>query len=163
MKRAALVTIVVLSTMPLWAQDAPLPLTPEEFASLVDFGTSLEELNAAIETGRLDEYQDRIIVVDGTVASAMVYSPDPNDFYAEVELVGGRWIGLDAVDINRAYIVMMGPEFAERVPERPPREPVPGQIVRNSEIIVAGTIYDVTPDDQGRLVPLIVAYDARTR
>ncbi len=161
MKRLALLVLVLFSVIVVSAQEAQLPPTPEDFARLINFRTSLEELNSAVSDGTLGSYQDRVVIIEGTVASSVVYSPDPNDFYAEVELISGRWEGLESVKVSRAFVVMMGPDFAGRIPERAPREPDPDQILQNMHITVAGTVYDVTMDDQGNPVPLIVAYDAR--
>jgi len=151
------------------AQDAappedPGPLgTPEAFRREIDVRTSLYELNEAVgDMAQLEEIAGRVLILDGTAATVTVYSEDPNDFYIELELVSGRWDGVESVEMFRAYVVLDDPVFAGRIAERAPRDPDPELILRNDRVLVAGRLVSLAEDPEGRPVPVLHAYDIRS-
>lgn len=152
---------MVTMVFSLQAQDIPYPITPEEFDQFINFNTTLEDLNLAIAENRLEEYLDRVIIFEGTVASAIVYNDDPADYYAELELITGQWEGLTAVEINRAYVILAGAYFAGRVQERAPRVVEPQHIIKNMKITIAGIVHSIAADEMGNPIPLLLAYDVR--
>lgn len=164
MKRlAGSIIVALVFSAPLVAQTDPAMIdSPETFRSMVSIGTSLADVNRATgDMDRLQELAERVLILDGTAASITVYSTDPNDFYVEMELVGGSWDGLDSINMHTAFVILDNPAFSELVAERVPRNPPPGLVLRNDRILVAGRLISIAEDPTGALVPVIQAYDLR--
>ncbi len=124
--------------------------------------TTLQDLTQALDSvSLLEELSGRILILDGMVNSIAVYSEDPNDFYVEMELVSGRWEGVESVHIYKAYVFFDDPAFTGRLSERAPREPDPSLTTRNDRVIVAGRLVTVAEDPEGRPVPVIRAFELR--
>lgn len=170
MKRAAFATVLaLLLAMGLFAQSESaddngmlLQADIERLLAVIDADASLAQLAQAVQDdAAMARLADRLVLIDGTVASTIVFDDDPANFYAEIELIGGTWEGLQSVRVDRAYAVLMGPDFAQRVPAQPPRQRESHHIVRNSRVMVLGRVIDRTPDDRGTMVPLLIAYHVR--
>tara|TARA_B100000614_G_scaffold189349_1_gene170358 strand:- start:76 stop:579 length:504 start_codon:yes stop_codon:yes gene_type:complete len=155
--------VLALVAAPAMTQESAVSLdTPSAFRQAVSLEVSLADVSRA--AGDMEELQalaERVLVLDGTAASITVYSTEPDDFYVEVELVGGAWNGLDSVEMYSAYVILDDPVFADRVAERVPRDPPPELIVRNDRILVAGRLVSVAETPEGTLVPVIQAFDIR--
>jgi len=145
------------------AQDTPgLLESPQAFRESVDLQTSLYELNLAVEDmALLEELAGRALVLEGTAAVVTVYSEDPADYYVELEIVSGRWEGVESVRMYRAYVFLDDPAFIGRIAEREPREPDPALILRNDRVLVAGRLVSLAEDPEGRVVPVVHGYDIR--
>ncbi|MDA3951905.1 MAG: hypothetical protein PF508_22040 [Spirochaeta sp.] len=150
------------------AQDAPAaedsgPFdSPEAFRRAIDVGTSLYELNMATDDmAQLEAIAGRVLILDGTAANITVYSEEPEDFYIELELVSGRWDGVESVQMFRVYVVLDDPAFAGLLAERAPRDPDPELILRSDRVLVAGRLVSLAEDPEGRPVPVLHAYDIR--
>jgi hypothetical protein len=165
MKRGTILVLIlaVCIGIGVHAQDGESPLLdPEQFLQAVDLESSIASINDAIaDPEALEELAGRVLVLDGVVASILLYSDDPADYYAEVELVSGRWDGVREVVMNRAYVVLADGRFAGRLAERAPREPDPDLVLRNDHILIAARLIDLTEDDMGEIVPLLLAYEIR--
>jgi hypothetical protein len=136
--------------------------TPESFRDVVDLQTSLANLDAATEDMELLEtLAERVLVLDGTVNAITVYSEEADDFYVEMEIVSGRWSGVESVKVFRAYVFFDDPVFAGKMAERPPRQADPSLILRNTRVLVAGQLVSLAEDPEGRPVPVIHGYDVR--
>ncbi len=136
--------------------------TPETFRSTIDLQTSLAELDAAAEDMiLLETLAEKVLILDGTVNSITVYPEEPDDFYVEMEIVSGRWNGVESVRIFRSYIFFDDAAFTGRMAERSPRQPDPSLILRNDRVLVAGRLVSLAEDPEGRPVPVIHAYDIR--
>lgn len=136
--------------------------TPQAFREEVDVQISLAELDAAVDDmALLESIAGRVVIVDGIASSITVYSEDPNDFYVEVELVSGRWNGVESVEMYKAFVFLDDPAFTGRLAERIPRDPDPELIIRNDRVLVAGRLVSLAEDPEGRLVPVLQAYDIR--
>lgn len=164
MKRRSILFVVfaliAITTVP--AQEESPLLQPDRFLEMVDLQTSLASLNAAIDDpAMLQELAGRVLILDGVVASILLYSDDPADYYAEVELVSGSWNGVRSVEMHRAYAVLADGRFSGRLAERPPREPDPSLILRNDHVLLAARLVDLTEDDMGSVVPLLLVYEIR--
>ncbi|MFP4484741.1 MAG: hypothetical protein ACLFO1_07780 [Spirochaetaceae bacterium] len=136
----------------------------ESFDQVVDFETSLQAL--AEEAQRAPEalmQNESVLVLDGVVSGVNVIDEDPETFRAEINLVSGRWRGLDQIVMYKVVVIVQGPEFAARIPMRPTREEPPGgTIERNKRVIVAGTIAGVADDPETeRTVPVLNGYYVR--
>ncbi|MFP4153583.1 MAG: hypothetical protein ACLFSV_12115 [Alkalispirochaeta sp.] len=144
-------------------QDTPgLLESPQAFRESIDLRTSLYELNLAVEDiALLEELAGRALILEGTAAVVTVYSEDPADYYSELEIVSGRWDGVESVQIYRAYVFLDDPVFIGRIAERAPRDPDPALILRNDRVLVAGRLVSLAEDPEGHLVPVIHGYDIR--
>ncbi|MEX2444950.1 MAG: hypothetical protein WD492_15220 [Alkalispirochaeta sp.] len=159
--RVGLVLALAVAHIP--AQEAPVSLeTAEQFRDAVAFGTSLAEVSAAADDmSLLQEMAERVLILDGIAASVTVYSVEEDDFYVEVELVSGSWDGMETVNVHSAYVVLDDPFFSEQVAEREPRDPPDDMILRNRRVLVAGRLVNVAEAPDGKLVPVIQAFQVR--
>ena len=135
---------------------------PEEFYNVVAYDATLKSLTVTIAEeglGALDT--DRIHLLDGLVSEVTVIDPNPESFLAELILVNGEWQGFEEVEMYQAYVYLEGPEFAERVPERAPREPTEDMILPNQRLLVAARIVDVYYDEQNRGFPVAMGFQVR--
>ena len=129
---------------------------PEEFFEIVAYEHSLESLVRTIEEeGPQGLDTERIHILDGLVSEVTVLDPNPETFLAELILVNGEWLGLEEVEMYQAFVYLEGPEFAERIPERMPRNPGEEIIQPNQKLLVAAKIVDVYYDEQDRGFPVV--------
>lgn len=136
--------------------------SPESFRASVDFGTTLVELNDAVgDIPRLDELSRRTLILNGTVNSITVYSEEPDDYYVELEIVAGRWHGVESVRIYRTYVFFDDPRFTGQIVERAPRDPDPSLVLRNRTVLVAGKLVSLAEGPEGHPVPVLYGYDVR--
>jgi hypothetical protein len=137
-------------------------MPPEEFDRRLHFHASLKSLNRLIQEERsIESVANRVVLFPATVRTVVIHQPDPDEYYAEVELVTGEWEGVKSVALYRAYLVLIGRFFVNMVAEQPPENPDSGVIYEGRRVLVAGQVAQVGPDDAGNLVPIIVAYDMR--
>lgn len=141
-------------------------VTPEEFASVVNFDGSIEQLSSLVRSGREAEIDlERFYILEGAVASTIVFSADPATFQAVIELVESRWVDLRTVEMYRIYVVVTDPSFAARLPERLPRDPGPEVIRANQELLVVGSYVGTSPPlesgDSAEQIPVIQAVAIR--
>lgn len=135
---------------------------PEEFYDVVAYEQTLKSLVETIaEEGPQALDTDRIHILDGLVSEVTVIDPNPESFLAELILVNGEWRGLEEVEMYQAYVYVEGPRFAERVPERTPRDPGEEIILPNQRVIVAARVVDVYYDEQNRGFPVVSAFEVR--
>lgn len=124
--------------------------TPEELEEVVNLDVSLAVLDQAVQRGRAAILEDeRFFVVEAIVSTIAFVNADPEnpeDFVAEIEIVSGEWRSVRQVVAYRAIARVTGPEFAARIPTRPSRNPPPGVIEANSQVLVVGTIREVRGD-----------------
>jgi hypothetical protein len=113
--------------------------TPEQLEDTIDFDTSLDTVAEAVRRGAIDQIEvERYLMVEGSVASIIVFDPNPDTYQAVVELVSARWQGLESIDVNRVYVLLQGPSFADRVLERPNPNAGPQAIQVNQQLLVIG-------------------------
>ena len=153
------VAVLIGSTV---VAQTPVLENPSSFRGAVDLQTSLGDVDAATEDmAALEELAQRVLILDGVASTITVFSEDPADFYIEMELVGGRWDGFEEVTMFKAYVFFDDPAFSGRLAERAPRDPDPTLIVRNDRVLIAGRLTSLAEDPEGRLVPVVHAYDVR--
>lgn len=166
MKRALQIALaIMLVSAPAWTQDSVLQglFDPEEFRNSIDLQSSLATLSRAVENpDEWDRLSGRVLLLDGVASSLIVYVDEDDEYYAEIELVGGAWRGVEEVEVFRAWLVIDDPYFSDRLAERAPREPDPNLVVRNDRILVAARIADRFTDEDGNTVPVLSVYDIRT-
>ena len=151
MRRAILALLLVVGTV---AIAAPI----DDFSSVIDFSISTAELVELIRAGQYDRLDsERLLVLQGSVASTLVLDPTAETYQALVELVASQWVGLDSIEVYRVYVLLEGPEFSNRVVERLPRDPGPEIILTNSELLVIAAFIGVTDGDDGSVIPVVTA------
>lgn len=135
---------------------------PEEFYNVVAYDETLKSLTLTIaEEGPEALDTERIHLLDGLVSEVTIIDPNPESFLAELILVNGEWQGMEEVEMYQAYVYLEGPAFAERVPERTPREPSEDMILPNQRLLVAARIVDVYYDEQERGFPVAMGIQVR--
>lgn len=123
---------------------------------------SLEDLaRAATNPRQWQELQGKTLLLEGVAATVMVYTDETDQFYAEIELVGGAWQGVQEVSLFRAWLVLDSPAFSGRVAQRPPRSPSPGLIQRSSRVLAAVEPLEVYTQQDGTPVPVVRVLDLR--
>ncbi len=114
-----------------------------DLEALVDFDTdliSLARMNPAERAAMVED--DRFLLLEG-VTSSYLNGEDGT----VVELVEAEWQGTEEVFLYRLRTIFNGVAWAERFPERPPREPAEGYVPLNSRIlIVARFLPETAPD-----------------
>lgn len=155
MKRIA---VVLMFVVPFVAFGAG----PDDFHATIDFEMSLSRLYELVQNNQYDLIDsDRYMILQGSVASTLVFDPNEETYLARLEIVDGKWVGPESITIYRVYVLLDGPEFATRVPDRLPRDPGPEVILTNSSVMVVGQFIDVQAEEDGSLSPVIEAIVVR--
>ena len=155
MRRAILVLLLAVGAV---AFAAPA----EDFSGVVDFAISTAELVELVRTEEFDRIDpDKLLILQGSVASTLVLDPTLETYQALVELVASRWVGLERIEVYRVYVLLEGPDFSNRVVERLPRNPGPEIILTNSELLVVAEFIGVTDGDDGSVIPVVTAIAIR--
>ena len=135
----------------------------DEFSNLVDFSTTFGILYQQAQKSGVQQYIDgKLIIIDGSVVSRTVVNKEEQDFLAELELINGKWIGLEEVEVYKCYVQLKGPEFSSRIPARRTRNKLPNEIELNSRVIVVGRVVSFRKDRTGSVLPVIEALFVRT-
>ncbi len=168
MRRVLLLLLCILSAGLALGQSGPDAFDPaalvDGFFATVDGDITLEEITDALNAAGPDAVDPtRIYLLTGQVA-AVTYldpTPDPAVFWVELEIVGGRWDGLENVRIFRAFVNVYDPFYAELIPETPPRDSSEGLVVAGTEVLISALYLDATPLDDGNLAPIFQALTIR--
>jgi hypothetical protein len=160
MKRPAtalcLAALIAVTAAPLFAaeKEAPAPTANAPVA----FAVTIAELHHAAATG--DDRSvpgDRALVIDAEIGSITNRLDSDEGFVAEVELVGGRWVGEDAVELYRAYVVFDGVQFRDWFSRRSASRLLPGD-----KILVLCRYLGIGVDyDEETPVAVLEAFDLR--
>jgi hypothetical protein len=133
--RRALITLVIL----ILAEHTIVARTPEQLNDTIDFETSIGTIAAAVRSGDVAELElERYLMVEGSVAAVIVFDPAPETFQAVVELVSAEWEGLDSIAVDRVYVFLQGPGFADRISQRPSAVAGSEVIQINQDLLVIG-------------------------
>ncbi len=116
-----------------------LPAIPGELERVIDFDVSISTLSELVQTGQYDRIDtERHFILEGVVASIQVFDPEPDSFQALIEVVSSNWVGVERIEVHRVYVLVEGPQYAERLPERVPADPDPRIIRTNQRLLVVG-------------------------
>lgn len=161
MKKLAYVVLVTV-LLALVATPGISQVSPDAFEELINFEDSIESLATLIRTGAYDQIDvDRYYVLDGSVASTQIFNPNPESFQAVIELVSSQWIGLERIEAYHIYVLVEGPDYAVRIPERMPRDPGPEVIQTNQRLLVIGPFIGTAMLDASTEVAVIQAVALR--
>jgi hypothetical protein len=150
-KRAAAVILISLLPLLIFGQNI------EDFNNIVDFDFSIREISAAAAAGDVENLPERLVIIDGSVASRLVIDGNAETYVAQIELVGGEWLGVEEVVTYRCYLLLQGPRFANSVPARRTRTQHPDEIVLNSRILVVARLLGLFDLENGTTVPVLDA------
>ena len=133
----------------------------EQFDRTVDFSVTMRELTDAVDSGNLASLVDRVLIIDGTVASRDVYDSSPDTYLGLLELIGGEWMGVEDVVMYRCYVFLQGPQFVNAIPARRSRTKHPDEIDLNTRVLIAAELVDIQEIAPGEVVPILLAYYVR--
>lgn len=132
MKRAIGVVLVLI----LWAP-AAFSIDAGDFDAVADFSVTIKTLSQLDEAAATAYgLMDRFLLLDGTVTNILVLDANEENYLVQLELVSGEWIGLDEVRSYSCWVLFSGPRFAGVFPARVPRNPPPGVIAANDQILI---------------------------
>lgn len=152
-----LLTAVLFVSIPLFIFGQSI----EDFNRVVDFGTTIRELSIAAAAGDTEALPDRLVIIDGSVASRLVIDGHAASYVGQIELVGGEWIGVEDVVTYRCYLLLKGPQFSHAIPARRSRTKHPDEIDLNSRILVVGKLLGIFDLEDGTTVPVLDVFHIR--
>ncbi|HUX52480.1 MAG TPA: hypothetical protein VMW73_16955 [Spirochaetia bacterium] len=156
MKRFVLFALLMSAGSLLYALDQ------KAFDSVVDFNLNVQQIDTLVSQSKQGEIDPgKFLVLNGSVASIEVIRPAEKDYLALVELVTGKWTGLEKVNLYRVYLILSGPGFFKRMPAREPVNPPSDMIAVNDQIMVVGTYADVGQAPDGKNVAVIRGLEVR--
>ena len=140
MKRTVLtIALAVAFSTALFAQKAVAPADEP-----VAFDITLADLHRAAASG--DDRNipaDRALAIDAEVGSVTVRADTDDTFTAEVELIGGTWLGEKKVELYRAYAVFDGTRYRDLFSRRSaPRVQAGDRILILAKYLGIGVDYD---------------------
>jgi hypothetical protein len=148
--------LAVFSAAFVFAAPTPPPSVTE--SSPISFKTTMADLHRAALSG--DDRpipSDQALLIDAEIGSITVRADTDEAFAAEVELVGGSWIGEDKVELYRAYAIFESPQFRDLFSRRSAIRLLPGdKLIVLCRYLGIGVDYDETTP-----VPVLEAFDLR--
>ncbi len=164
MKRVLPPDIRFIAALLLLSVAAVLPaIDDRDFDAVADFSVTVKTLS------QLDEeaagaygLMDRFLLLDGTATNILVLDPNEETFLAQVELVYGEWIGLEEVRSYSCWVMFSGPRFFPVFPRRVPRNPPPGVIQPNDQVLVVARALQLVELEGGEVVWVLEGIHART-
>ncbi len=146
-----LMTIALLVAAHAW-----LTADPVAFESVINFEGSIRTLSEHVRSGRDDLIDtERYFILEGVVASTQVFDPDPASFLALIELVSSNWVGVERIEVHRVYVLVQGPEYVDRLPERLPRDPDPHIITTSQRLLVIGPFIGTETLEDGEVAVVL--------
>ncbi len=141
----------------LMAATAGLSAIPGDLERVIDFDVSIRTLSEYVQAQEYDRIDtERHFILEGVVASIQVFDPEPQSFQAIIEIVSSNWVGVERIEVHRVYVLVEGPQYAERLPERLPTDPDPRIIRTNQRLLVVGP-YIGTATLEAAEVPVVLA------
>lgn len=134
----------------------------DDFDKNVDFSVTLELINRAVTAQRTDALpRDKAIIIDGAISAIEIIDTEPESFLAEIELVDGKWLGMEDVRMYSCIVQVSGPDFAARIPARRSRREIRNEISANSHVIVVGKIVEYRNVSGNKPVAVVEGYYIR--
>ena len=133
----------------------------DTFSNLVRFHSAIGELVRSPQS--IDASQ--LYMVEGMVTAVRIVNPDPQKYYAEVDLISAEWDDQDAINTYRIVLVFSKPGFAGLLVDRGSQTLNEGQIGPNSRglalIQFASLVPISNPSENNIKVPVFIAHDFR--
>ena len=133
----------------------------EDFNGVIDFTTTLGDLDQIASQGDPNALPTRFIIIDGAVASRIVINSDAANFVGELQIVSGEWIGVETVVRYECILVLEGPDFASAIPARRSRRANPKEIGLNTRILAVAKAIGLHEREDGTRIPVLQAYYIR--
>ena len=148
-------TVVLLLSIPV----VIFGQTIDDFNSVVDFASTLSELDqAAMGGGTLPS---RFVIIEGAVAARQVINGEADQYLGELELITGEWVGVEKVVRYECILQLVGPEFASAIPARRSRTANPAEISLNTRVLAVAKAVSIRQLDDGTTIPVLRAYFIR--
>lgn len=124
----------------------------------VAFAVTIADLHrAALDGDDRGIPGDKDLVVDAKIGSITIVEETDESFSAEVELIGGSWLGEENVELYRAYALFDGPAFRDLFSRRSSTRLLPGD-----KVLVLGTYVGIGTDyDDSTPVAVVEAKELR--
>ncbi len=135
MKKITLLTVILafLVVFPLFS------ISKEDFDRVAVFNRSIESLGKAFERGvKIDT--DKFYILNGTVSSVKVVNRKRASYEVLVEIVSGRWIGLDRIEVYKVVVRFKGPQFYGFILTRRPRRVTRPLVLPNTGVLFVGKV-----------------------
>ncbi len=136
MKRILILVLVLsicLSVSPVFS------ISKEDFDRVVDFNATIYGLGRALEKN-LKVDKEKVYILNGTVSSVTVVNRKRDSYEAILEIVSGRWVGLEKIEVYRVMVRFKGPQYYGVILTRKPRRASHPVIVPNSRVLFVGKI-----------------------
>lgn len=159
MKRAGLPVIVAAALLLVAGSAGAQSLG--QLSKVVDLGATLQSLSETASHHKPLSTGGRLVLLSGVAASISSLSNDPKRFLALIELVRGKWKGLQSVSLYRCYVLVRGPRFASQVLLHPTAHPAADAVKANSQLLVVGELRGTISAPDGSEVPVVEAYYLR--
>lgn len=104
--------------------------------------------------------ESKYIAVDGSISSLRDIERSDSDLIIDLNLVNGRWIGLEKVEYYTCIVNVSGIEWASRFPARTPRVLTDDLVQQNDRVLVIGKVTSYVMD-QSELKAVIDAVSIR--
>lgn len=149
MKRNLLITVFIFFCLPLLVSETTA------FESIVNPHISLVELSR-MSPAELDALilADQYLIIEGTISSIIEIERSDANLILDLQLVSGRWIGLEKVEDYKCIVNINGKEWEPRFPRRRPRTLTDEIIIQNNQVLVIGKVSSYVMD--GSLLKAVV-------
>ncbi|MBN1687009.1 MAG: hypothetical protein JW852_10160 [Spirochaetales bacterium] len=133
----------------------------EDLNAIIDFATTLRELDQIAQSGNQDALPSKFVIIDGVVSAREVLNPDTADYVGQLNLVSGEWIGVERVVRYECILLLVGPEFASAIPARRSRSANPNEIELNTRVLAVAEAIGLYQLEDGTIVPVLQAHHIR--
>ncbi len=135
----------------------------KEFDRIVDFSLSIKELDAIVKQERYDLLDpDKMVIIDGAVASITIVEENEDRFLAELEVINGEWEGLERVYMYSCLVQVSGKGFFQRIPNKAMKSPLKDEISQNARILVVGSPQSIRQWEDGTNMLVLDGWYIRT-
>ncbi|MBI9107260.1 MAG: hypothetical protein JEZ04_11005 [Spirochaetales bacterium] len=115
----------------------------------IDLSITIRTLDEAVKNGTGLPEEGTPVILNGTVTSRRIVTPDADVFEGELILASGEWLDSDDIIVSRCIVLLRGPGFAAAIPARRSRQVDPAEIPLNSELLAYGYFLGLTRTDEG--------------
>ncbi|QEN09085.1 hypothetical protein EXM22_14260 [Oceanispirochaeta crateris] len=122
------------------------------------FSMTIKDLNA-LNTDQLDAIIENgdWLLLDGSLAALTLLSGKNEEYLLDAQLIQGEWKGLDEVLKYSCHLIFQGDGWINVVPDKTPRNPVEGQILLNSQVLVLAKLIGYELDGDKPVPYLLVS------
>lgn len=126
----------------------------------VDLSITIRTLDDAERTGKGLPEEGTPVILNGTVLSRSVITPEPENFEGELIIASGEWLESDEIRVSKCAVYLAGVQFSKMIPARRSRRVNPDEITLNSELLVYGKFLGYAETADGTIA-VIQAFGVR--